>query len=37
MGDLIEVVGRVIASATPSGSCMTGQFVSFDGGVTANQ
>lgn len=37
IGDPIEVVGQVIAFASPAGSYMTGQTVFIDGGVTASQ
>jgi gluconate 5-dehydrogenase len=37
IGDPIEVVGQVIAFASPAGSYMTGQTVFVDGGVTASQ
>jgi NAD(P)-dependent dehydrogenase (short-subunit alcohol dehydrogenase family) len=37
IGEPIEVVGQVIAFASPAGSYMTGQTVFIDGGVTASQ
>ncbi|MFZ2103295.1 MAG: SDR family oxidoreductase [Oricola sp.] len=37
IGNPVEVVGQVIAFASPAGSYMTGQTVFIDGGVTASQ
>lgn len=37
IGDPIEVVGQVIALASPAGSYITGQTIYVDGGVTASQ
>jgi NAD(P)-dependent dehydrogenase (short-subunit alcohol dehydrogenase family) len=37
IGSPLEVVGQIIAFASPAGSYMTGQIVYVDGGVTASQ
>ena len=37
IGDPVEVVGQVLAFASPASSYITGQVVYIDGGVTASQ